>query len=303
MENNSEILNPKSFNIDKHDDFLGKDLIHFSVTHPKLLSRGFGSHEDTKIALKIAINECLEREVFHQSCEILSTRTSSGFAAHNTKDEAKESALCELFERDAFLFSWLCKINAHWFERNEISTEVCNQVGIFESFGFNIKLGRLAISNDRHCCIGILHGSNKKFGSITSTSCHLNLQSALMSVCKELRRGATAVLNRKFSVPKVSHTSAGFHFDYYSNSENTKKIEWMIQGNSSEVQVNKFNINVRDMKAKYLPPWDFHVAYAESRDTQSLYFFEPQFKTINRDRFKKKWRKGFKFNKDLHPLP
>lgn len=303
MENKATILNPKSFNIERHHDCLSNDLIHFSVTHPQLSSKGFGTHESEKVAIKIAINECLERQMFHELSNSLGAKTSTGFAAHNTFEEAAEASLCELLERDAFLCTWLTKTPIHWLEKNTLEPKITNQVDIFEFHNFKINLGQIATSNNRFCLIGMLTCPNKRFGSVTSTSCNKNITDGLFSICKELRRGASVLINTKFKENDKPATSASYHFNYYVRNENFKKNFLIDEIDCKSTPTNDFQINTTPLIPTYHPPWDFFMAYSQSKDVQRFYFNNPQFSNINRRRLRQLWSVGKKLNKHLHPLP
>jgi len=72
---------------------------------------GFGEDSSKLLAISKSIAEGVERVVFkHYKAQGLGTVTSNGWAAHLSPEQAHQSAVEELIERDAVLSHWLCQI-------------------------------------------------------------------------------------------------------------------------------------------------------------------------------------------------
>ena len=309
MENKTKQLELNEFKIYRHIDAIESKLHHYSVEHPSIKFKGFGTDYSRDLAIKIAVNECLERQHFEISHKSLGVRTTSGYAAHNTYEEAKEAAICELLERDALLYNWLHKRPPNWLSNSELSIETQNHALLLKEINFQLKIGVIATNNNRFCLVGaVINNSNlNKIGAVFSASCHKRIEFAQKSITKELRRAVTVIINReKEKAPNIhdgKKNKANEHFFHYQDPNHFNSIQWYFNNSSKNLESSNFDIETSPINITYAPPWKFCVAHAKSDLMQNFYFGSPKLKRINRKRIKMNWNPGFKLNKDLHILP
>lgn len=289
---------------------MGEDCFHFSVRHPKIKFSGFGTSFDEKLALKIAINECLERHLYMDLRSRGVASTTSGIAVHDSNRDAMESALCEHLERDALLTHWLLKIPPVWLKSYEFSQLNRSQIALFASKGFNIRFGLNSISNGRFCVIASLSFVKKvsKFGYAFSSSCNKSLDGAIASTIMELRRTATILHNRIANGEELwdedlTEINGHYHFCHYANKNNCKDLGWLFEKNNLLVHQYNFNVRIEPFRLSIIPTWPIFGAQAKCDETQDFYFGPAEYKRINRKRLRAHWRVGIKLNKSLHCLP
>ncbi len=310
MEGASPIkIDPRSFHITKSLDSIDLDLHHFKVALAGFDHCGYGTSYDKKLSLKIAYNEWLERATFLSIEKWHRPNTSSGFAAHDNIDNARQSAINEALERDAFLVTWLLKRPVFWNE-SVLSTSSKERLASFKKKGFDIRLGVLSVVNGRFCKIGVLmpgQASPYKFGFVVSTACSEYEEGSNKSILNELHRAATMIINRRHSKSNYKETSLlkwiTYHLEYYLDSNNLGCIKWMLSNSTSQPIEETQVVETKQLVAPYSFPWEVSICYASSPSLQNLYFGAASFNKINRRRLRPFFKVGFKLNKDRHPLP
>ena len=312
---NPTIKTIEEFTITEHIDTLPKKFYHFSVSMKEHSFVGSGSSESRSLALKIAINECLERNAFLELLKKNEVLNTNGFAAHDSEERARESSVCEVLERDAVLISWLSKRAPFWIESAHLSKRVKQHLTLFETKGLEIKFGILAILNKRYCCVGYLKGDSStdyNFGVTLSSSSSKELDIALLSILKDLRKALLIIESRRsnklpcflndFEKQKFKN-SAQYHFEYYLDPKNYPKIAWFIGNSESYYEESDITISSRRVFPKIIPPWSFYVFLSSSKNLQNFFLGPFKEENINFERLKRVSSSRRILNKELHYLP
>lgn len=307
LENSPRKIVVSEFEILRHVDRLETDCFHFSVRLPEF---EFGTAFDEKLALKIAIHQYIERQIFSELRDSDFATTTSGFAVHKTEKAAIESSESECLERDALISHWLLKIPPRWLKEVDLDTFHKEQVKLFEKHGLSIRFGIQSISNGKFCIVAAMTGKpfGIPIGFAFSASCNANLQTAILSTIKELRRSATVIIDRNTSGyepwdPTLVEHKGHHHFSYYLNPKNCDDLNWFLKGNVYKVPVYNFELETQLPYSSISLPWRYQTSYSKSNSIQNFYFGCAQFKRINRNRIKPYWKIGQKLNKRLHILP
>ncbi len=89
---------------------LSKYLFRTEVQSGDVIESGCGEDDSKLLAYEKSLAEAVERVIFRlMKNKGVGTETTSGWAAHISKDKARKAALEELSERDAIMVHWLLK--------------------------------------------------------------------------------------------------------------------------------------------------------------------------------------------------
>ena len=305
---NSPSLTLDDLEIIRFPDALDSSFYHYQVSYSNWKYTGFGSDSERAKALSKAVSELIERFLFERYKADLGVSTTTGFAVHPAKPQAKEAAISERLERDALISHWLCKIPPYWIEKRDINPQNKQHLKCLNSMGFEVGVGILCKSNNRNCIVSFICGKklNPKIGYVFSSSCHSNLEIAISSTFNELRRAATVVLNRvkrdRLFDSKSKRFDASHHFNHYLDSKNSNDLDWFLKSNS-KIPTYDFDLKVMELKIPVAFQWPLYSFFCNGEGLQDFYFGPPRFRKINRGRLKSLKRVNSKLNRKLHVLP
>lgn len=262
-----------------HEDLLGDDVWHYSLTHRPTATRGFGTGRTRRDALVRALGELVERSAYAAS-EVSRFATSSGIAAHSSVEMASNAACLELIERDILITTWLARAAPVWLNVSEFSE--------FTRHGLRLDVGVAGVSGAVKCVVGALRpaaGSSLPFGFVLAASADKALEVAIEKVVLDSRRAATMLLCRARDgghlfrpVPAAGLISGQDHLEYYLDPGNGDDIDWFWRGRTEPATLPELAVWTERIAPG---PIDFPptvVVRARADGAQELFFgpTEPQ---------------------------
>lgn len=290
---------------------LSKSLKHFVIRSANG-NKGFGADHNYTVAIHKAYSEFIERNTFKfLNVSFNDFKTSNGFSAHLTSEEARLNSIYELIERDAFLLSWHSKTAPYWLQMDDYNKllSISNNeiVKNHTDHNLELQLGIIAKTGQVLTCIAKVSGvyKRKKFFFIDTKSGE-NLAETLNSLVESV-----SFFSHHIVMKNVKLRNSNFkiknpidHFFYYLNNTSIS-TEWFQKGSLEilelpTLKINSYELNaekilgIRNLKRK--------VFLSESEDSQNYYCGFFNMRHINHDRFKKVFGYHFRYNKAVHPL-
>lgn len=159
---------------------------------------GRGSHQDIDLALQAACAEVVERASLLLYRKRGFDWTSNGIAAHSSLQSAKDGAIAELIERDAYLAHYLTNTP---FSALELTPELRSIQAGLDVKGIELKIRRLVSPRGWNVALAACFGTKaeKPFGVFIGASCKLTLESAVAKAVKESVTLVTGFLRKEVS--------------------------------------------------------------------------------------------------------
>lgn len=287
MKNNSPALN---LSFSSYPDKIA-DLFHF-MAEDESGCTGFGTDSVESRALLKAATECAERYVM-KSLVPHGAHTSSGFAGHSIAERARTRASLELIERDALLLGWISGIPPRWLVEAEISqsSRLGRRIlrGLVKA-GFQPQIGLVANTGGVLTVVGVLRPSAQsqlEFGAVLASAAGNDLEACMESICFELSRAGTVILNRKkkmgriFTPNNTIPTDGRSTFDYYLNPSHIENLQFYFEEGRT-LSLSKPQISISEFECAVIEPaLDLRIARAESAEMQQLFFGFAEEQKIN----------------------
>jgi hypothetical protein len=238
----------KDVYISKMRDQLKDDLYHFDLKSKHTGTRGLGCDAKEEIAYLKAQNELIERLVYRFEKTKNPLKSSSGFAAHSTLDNCKLSAFNELLERDLFLTSWFSGSYPNWdlSDMNINFEYLKEQIDLFKSFDFGLKVGHIGNCGETHCLTAVLFDVKNRFSGLFAASADKNPNTALKKVIMDMRRIGTYLINTiREGTPLfsevVNFTETTDHQDYFLHNNRRDLIHNYLNTNGKAIELTPIN--------------------------------------------------------------
>ena len=315
MENKNKVVaNTILDNISNTDiitmkDRLGKDVFHFDIRSVNTGARGTGSDESEEIAFLKAQSELIERLVYiDYQKECPDIKSSNGFAAHSTLDQAKESAHNELLERDIFLTTWLTGKYPDWtmVNRGEIDKSYINsQINLFSRKGFQINFAHIGNCNSKHCVLASLKDKKNRFGFVLATAVDASIDNAIRKVIIDQRRVATYLMNSFDKNDPVYQDSFQFNKpidqqNYYLNPDRAKEVDDYFHNSNHSVILPNFSKAFIEFKLPDSISSSIKVVQCISSECQDYFIGDAPLTHINKKRIGQLGELELK--RRIHPL-
>ncbi len=288
-----------------HNSF-SKDLIHFVIRDEN--DRGFGGANSQLLAAQKAYSEFIERKAMGELNSMfgIAFKTSNGFAAHLTYEEAAESSRQEIIERDALLLSWHGKIAPYWVGEAELlpmlSEENKNIYHVHVAHKLELRIGLIAMSEGIYTALGCVKMPNGGFYIDCKSGAALaglfdSLVESLTFLSHYIVKGYTKNLKIK-TIPEKPMD----HFDYYMKQRSD--LDWFFKGSESVYEIPQGLIRTYDCHIDELLGVETNrvVCYSESLGMQTYYCGKLTKKSYNKTRFESIFGNSFTPNKQVHPL-
>lgn len=255
---------------------------HFGVVDQNSGVRGFGGDKDSGLAQTKALFELIERTLF-RSKKTNSNKTSSGWCAHKTLEEAIQGAHLELLERDAVLCSWILKLPPQ-------------KVGTVDLIGFDETYTVLKFGESKDILIlGIVVGVKKMKSRMLLSTAARDLKTGVEKLKVDAER-AFVLLNDPN--PIEDGELLAHHQSFCEMTE--AEIQWLYENGDGITY--KTEIEFKD-ETYEVPLWNGTKAFvckSSSDDLQELYFGQLTEDKINRKRILQLSDK--KLNERMHPI-
>lgn len=256
---------------------------HIEIMDTKTQIRGFGGDMDPQLAQTKALYELIERTVFHER-SVAIENTSSGWSAHQTKENALQGSQFELLERDAILCCWLSKT----------PPKIVDDIHL-PLFKRNFQLLQFAEGADYYVLGFVLECKETNSRMLIST-CARTIKLGLSKLEVDAER-AFFILS---VVNPVENTILKVHHEKFC-ALNNSDISWIYKGGNG-LKNGKFRF---DSKIFEVPLWNGSTAYvcnSTSEEIQQLFFGQQGLSNISRKRLRSIMDFPYKLNRVLHPI-
>lgn len=256
MENSEKIIHLDSDILDflseveviEREDLFSNDVHHIHLHECKSDSFASGSAFSKEGAFIKAQSELFERLTRKFYAEAIGHRPPlSGFSCHRTLEQARQSALSELVERDVFFSSWFSGKNPNWDIQDRLGKTTLlylqKERQLFHLKGLTLRVGIVGRCSDYYIVLSSLHDQKERFGFIVSTSCEKSLDQAVVKSIVDQHRAGTYLLNafnngEKFHDWSGQLLSSVDHQNYYLNVENSRKLDSYFNHSDNEIELS-----------------------------------------------------------------
>jgi len=172
---------------------------------------------------------------------------STGLACHCSWEEAANSAIAEVVERDAFTITWQAKLSRPHIQFHTLSPLNQELIRRFERAGYSISILNITLDHGIPTILSVLQNKNAEMPAlIVAASAHLNPEMAIQSSLEELahtrRMGTSLKANRPPITPSLNYENIGdqaSHVHLYCNQDNVPLAQFIF---SSEQQIDFHDI-------------------------------------------------------------
>lgn len=232
----------------EREDLFSKEIFHIHLHEHKSDTFASGSAFSKEGAFIKAQSELFERLTRKFYAEKIGHKPPlSGFSCHRTYEQARESALCELVERDTFFCSWFSGKNPNWDIEDQLKKETLSflqkECQIFNLKGLTLRIGLVGRCGDYYIVLSSLHDQRERFGFIVSTTCEKSLDQAVVKSIVDQHRAGTYLLNAigkgdRFHDWKGALVSPVDHQNYYLNIENSHKLDSFFNHSGEGIELS-----------------------------------------------------------------
>ncbi len=281
---NSERLNLAVFRDREVTKYLPRAYDHMvtvQLGEQAIWGRGIDSDE-TK-SLTAACAEVVERATLYHKKACGKSWTSSGIAAHLNFDEAKERAMAELIERDAFLSHYLTFSS---FIEIETPSSLFRTKAALRLDGIDLHLGKLQSPSNWHTTVAACFGTNaaKPFGMFIGAATKRSQDESIIKATNEVIAFVSGFLrdsNRRTA--EEAFDGPLYHYKFSSEQLNISLMHHFF----SKTDKDLYHLDLSQIVTKRL---DLHPSFigcpvtvvrATSPDAQQLFFGETKPEHIN----------------------
>lgn len=284
-----------------HNSF-SPNIVHYVLRDND--SRGFGGAGSKTLAAQKAYSEFIERKTMGELNKMFNAfKTSNGFAAHIDQDEAIKNSRYEIIERDAILLTWHGKQAPYWVEGQELesflSAENMNILNLHKSYGLDLKLGLVALSQGIYTAIACVRLKGDRFYIDCKTGESLfDIFNALVeSVVFHSHYIVQGYKGKSVSIPKKPMD----HLDFYLRPK--KGLDWFFKGGHEVMELPSEEIITMNCQVdELLNMKTGRVVYYSEAPLMQSYYCGLLNEHQNKQRFLNVFGKEVKLNKQIHPL-
>lgn len=276
-------------------DALGPDHFHFLAVKPSFHGqqlRGFGSAHDRNLALQKAVGELIERAAFYTDSGNGASRSSSGYASHESEAQARENATAELIERDIVLCHWLHRHAPFWLAEEDLPADVRETLrdlnGRVRPMGYELTLGILGQAGEIAVPCGLVRSPAGKIGFTFSSSASREPARALLSVISDMRRNVTILWTRERDgealfqkMDAAGITEPDHHREYYLDPAHSAGLDWFFAGSSEVLAYEMPEVRVQSLPIPIEVGWKCHAMRASSEALQAYFVGPTEMRWLN----------------------
>lgn len=304
--------NINNIQVRKVKDVINDKVHHYDFFIEEHNLHGVGTSRSEEIAFLKAQNETIERLcLIYAKDKHNKIKTSNGFAAHSTLEEAKRSAFIELIERDLFFTSWLTNRKPQW-ETDFNDDYILEAIGEFSNKGIKLQLGIIGKSCGIYCVISSLTpiDFSLDFGCSIALGSSSSLMEAFKEVILDQYRMGTLIVN---SINKLESFSMGItenqiqkpidQLHYYLDPANAMRLSKYFS--ESDQMITLPNIEDINYETFILPPeitFPVKVTRCFSDEVQSYFTGKTAKSSINYKRIRNLINEDEGVNMCLHPF-
>lgn len=264
-------------------------LVSISVNGETSIGRGVS--RDVQQALVSAVAEAVERAILVYHRQEGRVLTSNGIAVHTDLATARQRALAELLERDAFFCHYLTH-QPFQIVNDMPSPYIAKVQQELVARGVVLKLAKLASPGSSHIYVATCFGdlAPKPFGAFTGASCKSDaVEAAERAVTEALVLTSGWNMRTKDLVwdPK-GKMGPLYHHALMAKPENAALIKDFYEQQQSAHAVQPLDISRVVFEELAKPPQltscPLFCIRADSSDAQQLYFGETDKKVVNKGR-------------------